>query len=379
MNILFINCTCGNGSTGKIVVQKAIEYDKEGHNVRIAYGRDEFIPEELLKYAIRIGTNKDLYAHVILTRLFDKHGLASKKATAKFIRWAESFSPDLLWLHNIHGYFINYEMLFSWIKTRPEMEVKWTLHDCWAFTGHCVHFESVKCNKWKSGCYRCPLSGTYPGSFLMDNSENNYERKKDAFQGVSKLSIITPSKWLASMVSESFLKEYPISVVHNSINTEIFCPRKSNFKNEIKSENKFIVLGVASEWYMKGFEDFIQLATILGEEYKVVLVGLSMKEIARLPHTMVGLARTRNQEKLAEIYTAADVFVNLTYQDTYPTVNLEAQACGTPCITYRTGGSPESVPEQNVLEQGDIEGVANLIRTRSYKILEKRDNNGESL
>lgn len=367
MNILFINCTCGIGSTGKIAARQAAEYKKQGHIVKIAYGRGEDIPSEVEPFAVKIGSKMDLLEHIAATRIFDNHGLASKKATEKFLRWAEEFSPDLLWLHNIHGYYINYELLFKWIKKRPEMEVKWTLHDCWAFTGHCVHFESEKCYKWKTECNNCPLSHTYPSSLFMDNSKQNFQKKKASFQGVPKLRIITPSKWLANLVNDSFLQEYPVSVQYNTIDTNVFCPKPSGFKEEINAGNRFVILGVASEWYNKGFEDFIKLATILGERYLVVLVGLSKKQKEILPMNMIGLERTLNQEKLAEIYTAADVFVNLTYQDTYPTVNLEAQACGTPCITYRTGGSPESVPEQNVVEQGDILGIAELIRQRGYK------------
>ena len=366
MKILFVNCTCGIGSTGKIVAAKAKEYVKDGHQVRIAYGRTEAVPNDLKPYAVRIGTKWDLLKHVVLTRLFDMHGLGSRKATENFIRWANQFSPDLLWLHNIHGYYINYEVLFEWIKTKPSMEVKWTLHDCWAFTGHCVHFETVKCKKWKTQCSNCCLHKTYPSSLILDRSKDNYNRRKKAFQGIKKMSIITPSKWLSNLVSQSFLQEYPVEVAYNTIDRTVFCPRNSSFREDINAKDKTIVLGVASDWYNKGFKDFLKLSSILGDGYVVVLVGLNKKEINNLPEQMIGIEKTLNQERLAEIYTAADVFVNLTYQDTYPTVNLEAQACGTPCVTYRTGGSPESVPDQNVVNQGDIKEIANVIRKKKY-------------
>ena len=366
MKILFVNCTCGIGSTGKIVAAKAKEYIKDGHQVKIAYGRIETIPDDLKPYAVRIGTKRDLLKHVVLTRILDMHGLGSRKATRDFVKWASQFSPDLLWLHNIHGYYINYEVLFEWIKSNPGMEVRWTLHDCWAFTGHCVHFETAHCEKWKKGCSKCCLRKTYPSSLVIDHSKNNYYRKKTAFQGVKKMSLITPSKWLGNLVSQSLLREYPVNVIYNTIDKTIFCPRSSSFREDIDAKDKTIVLGVASDWYNKGLKDFIKLSSILGDNYIVVLVGLTKREISCLPVQMIGIERTLNQEKLAEIYTAADVFVNLTYQDTYPTVNLEAQACGTPCVTYRTGGSPESVPDQNVVNQGDIEEIANVIRQKKY-------------
>ena len=361
MKVLFINAVCGTGSTGKICAELAEKYTKDGCEVKIAYGRHAYVPEKYQKYAVRIGSDLDVKIHAVMTRLTDRHGLYSKKATKEFLKWAEEYSPDLLWLHNIHGYYINYEMLFEWIKKHPEMEVKWTLHDCWAFTGHCSHFTFVKCYKWKSGCEKCVQKDRYPSSF-MDNCKNNFDRKKSAFTGVKNMTIVTPSKWLADLVKDSFLREYPVEVVYNTINTEIFKPTYGDFKENYRVVNKKIILGVASTWDdRKGLYDFYKLADMLGEEYAVVLVGLNDKQLEELPKNIIGIKRTNGQKELAEIYTAADVFVNPTYEDTYPTVNLEAQACGTPVITYRTGGSPESVPAENVVEVGDLDQLAKKI------------------
>lgn len=361
MKVLFINAVCGTGSTGKICAELAEKYTKDGCEVKIAYGRHAYVPEKYQKYAVRIGSDLDVKIHAVMTRLTDRHGLYSKKATKEFLKWAEEYSPDLLWLHNIHGYYINYEMLFEWIKKHPEMEVKWTLHDCWAFTGHCSHFTFVKCYKWKSGCEKCVQKDRYPSSF-MDNCKNNFDRKKGAFTGVKNMTIVTPSKWLADLVKDSFLREYPVEVVYNTINTEIFKPTYGDFKENYRLVNKKIILGVASTWDdRKGLYDFYKLADMLGEEYAVVLVGLNDKQLEELPKNIIGIKRTNGQKELAEIYTAADIFVNPTYEDTYPTVNLEAQACGTPVITYRTGGSPESVPAENVVEVGDLDQLAKKI------------------
>ena len=361
MKVLFINAVCGTGSTGKICAELAEKYEKDGCEVKIAYGRHAYVPEKYQKYAIRIGTDLDVKFHAIKTRLTDKHGLGSKKATREFLAWAEKFSPDLLWLHNIHGYYINYEMLFDWIKKHPEMEVKWTLHDCWAFTGHCSHFTFVKCYKWKSECEKCVQKDRYPSSF-MDNCKDNFLRKKRSFTGVKNMTIITPSKWLSDLVKESFLKEYPVEVVYNTINTEIFRPTYGDFRTKYGLVGKKIILGVASTWDdRKGLYDFYKLSDMLSEEYTVVLVGLSDKQLESLPKNITGIKRTNGQKELAEIYTAADIFVNPTYEDTYPTVNLEAQACGTTVITYRTGGSPESVPAENVVDVGDLNQLAKKI------------------
>ena len=217
MKVLQINSVCGIRSTGKITADIAESFIANGDSCIIAYGREN-IPEKYQKISYRIGSEAEVRFNGIKARIFDNEGLNAKKATEKFLKWADEYDPDLLWLHNIHGYYINVEMLFNWIKKRPQMEVRWTLHDCWAFTGHCTHFSFVGCKLWKTGCKNCCQKNQYPASFLIDSSENNYLRKKSAFTGVKKLTIITPSEWLADLVKQSFLKEYPIAVEYNKIN-----------------------------------------------------------------------------------------------------------------------------------------------------------------
>ena len=363
MKILFINVLCATRSTGRICANLAKEYELLGHEVKIAYGRSENIPQEFQKYAVRVGTDWDVRLHAIKTRLADKHGLGSKKATEKFLKWAEEYSPDLLWLHNIHGYYLNYEMLFAWIKRHSEMEVKWTLHDCWAFTGHCCYFDMVKCDKWETKCEQCPQKSSYPATNLLSNCEDNFKRKKKAFQGVKNMTLITPSRWLAALVKKSFLREYPVEVIYNKIDTTVFKPTDGDFRDRIGLGSKRIILGVASTWdKRKGLDDFLALAKMIDENSVIVLVGLSEKQLKNLPENVIGIRRTNGQKELAEIYTAADVFVNPTYEDNYPTVNLEARACGTPVITYKTGGSPESAGENAiVVETGNVADLARQI------------------
>ena len=343
MRVLIINSVCGIGSTGRICTDLAQQFEKDGHEVKIAYGRSGRVPEQFKKYAVRIGSDFDVKLHALQTRLFDTHGFGSKNATKKFLTWAEKYNPDLVWLHNIHGYYINVEMLFAWLKTRPHMQVKWTLHDCWPFTGHCPHFTMANCNKWQTHCENCPRLRRYPAAF-WDNSYNNFERKKAAFTGVKNMHLITPSKWLAGLLKQSFLKEYPVQVIYNTVDKNIFKPTPSNFRQKYGIENKKIILGVASVWDdTKGLKDFMELAKILDEKHIIVLVGLTEKQLKNLPSNCIGIKRTNSPQKLAGIYTAADVFFNPTYEDNYPTVNLEAQACGTPVITYDTGGAGETI------------------------------------
>ena len=362
MRILIINSVCGIRSTGRICTDLADRFIKEGHEVRIAYGR-ESVPAAHEPIAIRIGNDFHVYANALKARVLDNEGFNGASATKRFLAWADTYNPDLVWLHNLHGYYIHVGLLFDWIKSRPQMEVRWTLHDCWAFTGHCPHFSYVRCDQWKSQCFRCPEKKNYPKSFFLDNCKENYRRKKEAFCGVANMRIIVPSHWLAGLVKKSYLRGYPIEVVHNTIDKTVFKPTPSNFRERYGLENKKIVLGVATAWSQrKGLNDFVLLSEALGDEYRVVLVGVTEKQRKTLPGRILAMGCTNSAQELAAIYTAADVFVNLTYEDTYPTVNLEAQACGIPCITYRTGGSPESVSQENILDIADLKGIEQRIR-----------------
>lgn len=333
--ILLINSVCGIGSTGRICTDLARQFEKEGHEVKIAYGRSSFVPEKFKKYAVRIGSDISVKLHALQTRLFDTHGFESKRATDKFLKWADNYNPDLVWLHNIHGYYINVEMLFNWLKSRPYTQVKWTLHDCWAFTGHCSYFTRANCNKWQTHCEHCPQTKCYPSSFV-DNSRNNFERKKATFTGIKNMTLICVSHWLENLVKQSFLKEYPVEVIYNTVDKTIFKPTPSDFKKQHGLENKKIILGVASVWdERKGLQDFIKLASMLDDNYTIVLVGLSDKQIKTLPKNCLGIKRTNSPQELAQIYTAADVFFNPSKEETFGLTTLEALLCGTYSVVYK--------------------------------------------
>lgn len=352
MKLLLINLVCGSGSTGRIGACIARDYESRGWEVRFAYGRVPHVSSECRKWAVRIGNALSIRLHGVLTRLFDLHGtgLCSYLATRRFLKWAEAWKPDMVWLHNLHGYYINYELLFRWIKKHPEIEVKWTLHDCWAFTGHCSHFLLTGCERWKTGCYGCPEKGEYPTTCLLSAAKSNWGRKRRAFTGVKNMTLITPSKWLAELTRESFLNEYPVEVVHNTIDLSVFKPTPSNFRERMGLKDKIIILGVASVWdRRKGLADFLALHHLLnssdniGQTYIIILVGLTERQISSLPSGMIGITRTNSAAELAEIYSAADWFFNPTHEDNYPTVNLEARACGCKIATYDTGGASETV------------------------------------
>ena len=342
MKILQINSVCGVGSTGKIAQNLYHGLKAEGHECKIAWGR-RYGGTVPLEDTIRIGSKFDHYRHGLATRLWDRHGFAARGATQYFLDKVEKYAPDIIHLHNIHGYYIHIGLLFHFLSEYGK-PVVWTLHDCWSFTGHCSYFDFVGCAKWKVQCHDCTQTKSYPKSLGYDNSIWNYQKKKELFTSIPKMTLVSPSHWLAGLVKQSFLAKYPIEVIHNGIDRNIFKPTPSNLRERFGLMNKKIVLGVANVWSeRKGFNDMLKLADLLPTEYQIVMVGVSKKQKDKLPQNILGIIRTDSPQELAQWYTTADVFVNPTYEDNFPTVNLEAQACGTPVVTYDSGGSPECV------------------------------------
>ena len=360
MKILMINVVCGIRSTGRICTDLATELEAQGYEVKIAYGRYE-VPEKFQKFAVKIGSDFDVKLHAIKARLFDACGFGSKTATKKFIAWVKEFDPDVIHLHNIHGYYINVEILFDYLRTCGK-KIIWTLHDCWAFTGHTAYCEALNCEKWQTGCGKCPGLKNYPKSFI-DRSAANWIKKKKLFCGIPNMTIITPSKWLAGLVEKSFLAEYPVKVIHNGIDTTKFFPMENDFRDFYGIGNRFMLLGVATAWdEMKGLSDYIKLAEKLDDNYKVVLVGLTPEQIAKLPRNILGIKRTNSVKELAYIYSAADLYVNLSYCENYPTCNLESIACGTPVLAYDSGGNSESALNGIIIPRGDINAALKAIK-----------------
>ena len=355
-----INVVCGIRSTGRICTDLATALEAQGHEVKIAYGR-ESVPEEFQKFAFKIGTDFDVKVHGLKARLFDECGFGSKKASQLFIEWVKRYDPDIIHLHNIHGYYINIEVLFDYLRVCGK-KIIWTLHDCWAFTGHAAYCEYSNCDRWIEGCHDCPKKNDYPKS-LIDGSKSNWKRKQELFCGIPRMMLITPSTWLSNLITESFLKDYPVAVINNGVDIDVFKPSPSDIKNKLGIKEKFVILGVAALWEdRKGLTDFIMLSSLLSTDYRIVLVGLSKQQIRTLPKEIIGIERTNSKAELAELYTMADVYVNPTYEDNYPTTNLEAIACGTPVITYNSGGSGESAAKYGIIvSKGDVFGLKDAI------------------
>ncbi len=360
MKVYQINVVCGSGSTGRIAVALGENIKKNNGQCRIAYGRGS-APAGVDSFPM---TSKiQVYFHALMARLFDKQGAYSKSATKRLIADIENYQPDIIHLHNIHGYYLNYELLFTFLKSYHK-PVVWTMHDCWALTGHCAHYESVDCDKWQTRCNECPNLKGYPAAYYGGNVGRNYDKKQRLFNSIENMTIVTPSEWLQRQVSLSYLKDKKTIAIQNGIDLDIFKPTGSDIKEKLCPAGQKLLLGVTGTWTKnKGLDDFIRLRGLLSEDYVICLVGLSKKQMKQLPEGITGVERTESVTELAQYYSAADLFLNLTYEDTFPTTNIEAIACGSPVLTYRTGGSPEIIDETCgfVVEKGDMAGVADVV------------------
>ena len=368
--LIQIDSCLGKGSTGRITESIGLIMKKLGWDCYVVHG-DRYAGETKLE-SIKTVTRVQEYLHALGSMLFDRHGLFSSSQTRRVMKKVRDLKPDIIQLHCVHGYYINYEILFDFLR-EMDVPVVWTFHDCWAFTGHCAHFDFAGCDKWQTGCHGCELLKDYPKSLFFDNSKDNWLRKRKSFTSLDKLQIVAVSNWLGKLAGQSFMQKYPIEVIHNGINLSVFKPVDNEIREQYCiSEDDILVLGVATAWGKdKGLDDFIRLSKEPG--IKVVLVGVSEDVKKTLPENIVAVYRTESQQKLAEFYSAADVLVNPTYNDSFPTVNLEALACGTPVLTYRTGGSPEAIDAETgaVVEQGDYDELLDKVRMfaqTSYKI-----------
>ena len=349
MKVYFINTVYGVGSTGRITSGLVELLRRNGHEGMAAYGFGN-APEG---YAIQ--SRRQYYFHNLLSRLTGGEGCFSTRQTKRLVEQIRRYEPDVIHLHNLHGHYLDLRVLFAYLK-KCGKPVVWTLHDCWAMTGHCPHFTVAGCDKWNTGCGGCPQLDMYPAT-LVDNTRTMWKRKREWFTGVKDLTIVTPSGWLGDLVGASFLKEYPVRVIHNGVDLAVFRPRESDFRKRYGCEDKFLLLGVAFDWGMrKGLDVFVELARRLPERFQIVLVGTNEQIDCQLPKEILSIHRTADQKQLAGIYTAADLFVNPTREEVFGLVNAEALACGTPVVTFRTGGCPEILDARcgSIVPWGDV-------------------------
>jgi glycosyltransferase involved in cell wall biosynthesis len=371
LKILQINIYANKGSTGRIAEEIGELILNNGWKSYIAHGRGAANSQSEI---IKIGNKFDIYNHLFKSRFLDRHGLASTRATRDLIQKISEVSPDIIHLHNIHGYYLNFRILFEYLK-ESNYPVVWTLHDCWSFTGHCAHYTFAGCNKWKSLCNKCPQLNTYPASYFLDSSEFNFKLKQKLFTSLKNLTIVPVSRWLEGEVRKSFLKNEKLHLITNGVNLEKFKIEPINAVEAIKTKysigSKPFCLGVSSQWlFNKGLGDFLRLRQILDENYQIVLVGLNRTQIKKLPEGIVGIEHTDNINDLSLLYNAAEVFINFSREETFGLVSLESLACGTPVIACDSTATAEAITKDVgfSIKPGDLESVKYIIESGSYKL-----------
>ena len=362
--LLQINVSANSGSIGIIAEEiGSLVMKEEGWDSYIAYGRRSTNSNNKL---IRIGKKPDFIRHAIETRLFDNHGFASKYATLKFLKIIDAIKPDIIHLHNLHGYYINIDILFKYLSQKA-IPVVWTLHDCWAFTGHCSHFDSINCTKWETACYKCEKKHKYPQSLLLDSSNKNFFRKKHLFHLVDNLILVSVSNWLAGQIRKSFLNDNQLVVIHNGVNTNTFMPATNIAINKEKKgfKNKFVIIGVANVWNeSKVLYDFFKLSKIIDNDCIIILVGVNKKQMKKLPGNIIGVGRTENKMELANLYSVADICMNLSIQESFGLTSIESMACGTPVLVYNKTALPEIVNNDVgwIIQAKDFNTILNVIK-----------------
>lgn len=360
MKVLQINTVCGRGSTGRIVADIHQLLLERGHIGKVIYGRYQS-PENI--DAVKIGSKASTAYHVLTTRIFDRQGFASKKATKQLVTVIEEYQPDIIHLHNLHGYYLNIKLLFKYLA-KKKTPIVWTFHDCWAYTGHCVYYDYIGCEKWKKQCFACPKKKEYPNSFLFDNSKKNYKQKKVLFTMPENLTIVTVSDWLKGQVEKSFMSKYDVLRIYNGIDRTVFHPTESNLKERLGIAGKFMMLGVSDTWSeRKGLSYFMKLSQELKEDEVLVMVGFKKEELTELPPNIIAFERTNSVQQLVEFYSAADVVLNPSFEETFGLVTAEALSCGTPVIVSNTTASPELIDETcgRIVDKNDYEGFKRAI------------------
>lgn len=361
------------GSTGKIMFGIAQYARGLGHEVRTFSPRQYQHRKKLSTPPIEnhhyFGFAEENLLHLLLGKITGVYGVFSVFGTLQLLWRLDRFRPEIIHLHNLHNGTVNLPLLFSYIK-RHRIRTVWTLHDCWPFTGRCPYFTVAQCDKWRKGCSHCPQLRKYPKTYI-DQTGTLWKLKKQWFSGVEDLILVSPSAWLSDLVSQSFLKDYPVRIIHNGIDPDVFAYQKKP-QSDLEDKTHYTVLGVAFDWdHRKGLDVFLELSRTLPKEYRIILVGTNAQIDRILPGNIHSVHRTNDSKALAELYSCADVFVNPTREDSFPTVNLEALACGTPVITFDSCGSPEILDPTcgSVVPCDDVDALRReVIRVCSGKV-----------
>ena len=358
MKIVQINTTAISGGTGRVCRGISKILDQRGIENYTLFTTGASDSPSQIKYT----TEREIKLQALKSRIFGNYGFNSRAMTKRVIAQLDRIKPDIVHLHNLHGHNVNLEMLFKYFKENPQIKLFWTFHDCWTFTGYCPYYELTSCDKWKSQCKRCPQKKSF--SWFFDKSTKLQVKKRELFESLD-ITITTPSSWLAEVVKQTYFAKNEIKVIHNGVDLEMFKITESDFREKYGLQDKKIALGVAANWgERKGLDVFIELSKRLPNDYQIVLVGTNNKIDKLLPSNIISVHRTEDKKELAGLYTMADVFVNPTRDEVFGLVNIEALACGTPVITFNTGGSPECIDDTCgiVVDKNDVDTMEEAIK-----------------
>ena len=374
MRVLQINTVYKNcGSTGRIAYDIKQVMEDDGIESYVAFGFGYEPKPEEVNTVYRIEKDRELFISKLWTKAIGHHGFNNKKETRILLAWIDKIKPDVIHMHNIHNHYVNVRMLLEYIAER-QIPCVLTMHDCWTFTGHCAYFDYSGCERWKTGCHNCPNLKAYPKTFaLIDPSSWNYEHKRKLFEPLN-ITFVSPSQWLCELQKQSFLKDKPCKVINNGVDTTIFKPIKSDVRIQYGIGNRKMIFAVAAGLSKrKGSDYLLQLPTLLNDDEVLVIVGLSKKQIRLLPNTkkIIGIQRTKTADELVGLYSEADVFINPTLEDNFPTTNIEALACGTPVVTFNTGGSIECVLDDEII----VSNSGDIIKTKVGAVVPQKDIN----
>jgi len=369
MKVMQINAVYASGSTGSIVSDIHTLSIENGIDSYIAYSTSPLARNEIVN-GYQIGNTFGKKIHALLGRINGKQAYFSKIATWHLLKYIETVKPDIVHLHNLHSNFIYLNMLLDYLA-KKRIKTVITLHDCWFYTGGCFHYSSARCDGWLKECGHCPKKNKDTPALFCDASKKILKDKKKYLSGIDDLTIVGVSEWISHEAKKTFLGYKKIITIHNGIDTDFFRPSHSDFRirNGIGNE-KFMILGIANKWLLPINQTLLTaMIDFLNEDMVFVMIGCTERQRQILPEKIKAFPFISDRSELRNIYSACDVFTNCTWEESLSLVNVEAQACGTPAVTYSDTGVYETVDGMSgfKVRNGDIKEFLNAVQTVKNK------------
>lgn len=345
MKVLQVNATYGLGSTGTIVRDLKECCEEHGIECYVAYA----LTDEKVERGYKIGNWFFNKLHALLSRIAGKQAYFSYIPTLWFIHYIKKLQPDVVHLHNLHSNYINLPIFLKYLA-KNNVRTIITLHDCWWYTGGCYYYTAAVCSKWLDKCGKCPKRFFETPAYFIDKSAEILNDKKKYLLAIPRLYFVGVSDWISNEARKSFLASKTIMTIHNGIDLSVFKPTPSDLREKLGLTGKYVILGPASKWLdpinSVALNYFIK---VMRDDEVLLLFGTLSSYVNGLSEKVKLYGYTKNRQELAALYSMADIFVNVSREDTLSLINVEAQACGTPIITFDATGPKETVDEENSL------------------------------